>query len=153
MVTANETDTAPVKREWTLINSKDLRKQREALGLSRKTLSQQLGVSPGAVQNWEAGTSTPSTEVQERIIAALKGQPVPPPAKSEDAPKKRRGRPPKAKPEGSAAPAKAPRAQRGRPAKVSNEAVATIVAALIAAGKVSSPEEVKAAVETTRLAF
>jgi transcriptional regulator with XRE-family HTH domain len=64
--------TARKGRAWALLSPKVLRKAREREGLSRKTLAEKLGVSQGAVQNWEADASTPSQEMQQKILDTLK---------------------------------------------------------------------------------
>lgn len=70
--------TAKKGRAWALLSPKVLRKAREREGMSRKALAERLGVSPGAVQNWEADASTPSQEMQQKIVSALKlnGEPT-----------------------------------------------------------------------------
>lgn len=59
-------------RAWGLLSPKVLRKAREREGMSRKALAEKLGVSPGAIQNWESDASTPTPEMQAKIADALK---------------------------------------------------------------------------------
>jgi len=115
-------------RAWTLLSPKVLRKSREREGLSRKALAEKLGVSPGAVQNWESDASTPNEAMQQRLLDALK------PREGADADVN------------AAAPA--PAAKRGRPRtikqsepEIGESAAALIVAALIAKGGVSPTVE------------
>ena len=127
-------------RAWALLSPKVLRKAREREGLSRKSLAEKLGVSSGAVQNWEADASTPSQEMQQKILDTLKiGSELaaaPAATAAEDAtvlhsqPRTRKA-------------AAAPDA----PKDVSN-AAATVVSAMIQKGMLATADEIKAALAT-----
>ena len=55
--------------------SEQLKKQREAQGLSRITLAEQLGVSPSAVGNYETGVSFPKADVLMQLFDVLHAEP------------------------------------------------------------------------------
>ena len=48
-----------------------IKKKREALGLSQKKLAEQVRVSPPAINQYEKGHKTPSTEALLRLAGAL----------------------------------------------------------------------------------
>jgi transcriptional regulator with XRE-family HTH domain len=58
-------------RKWTLLAAKDLKKAREAAGMSRKELADTLGVSQGAIQGWESESGTPTEENQIKLCEHL----------------------------------------------------------------------------------
>jgi len=66
-----KTQTERKGREWTLLTVKALRDDRAKLGLSRKQLADLLGVSAGAIQNWESETGTPDETMQGKILTVL----------------------------------------------------------------------------------
>ena len=58
-------------RSWVHLSPKVLLKARQAQGWSRKQVAEAVGVSQGAVQNWEAGKSTPTEDMQQKLVQAL----------------------------------------------------------------------------------
>lgn len=44
------------------MNSLDIKKIREALGVSQEQLAEMVGVHPRTVQNWESGTTIPKSK-------------------------------------------------------------------------------------------
>lgn len=48
----------------------ELRRAREAAGLSKRALARQAGTSPAAIVAYEAGTRVPSIATLERLLAA-----------------------------------------------------------------------------------
>jgi transcriptional regulator with XRE-family HTH domain len=119
-------------RAWALLSPKVLRKAREREGLSRKTLAEKLGVSPGAVQNWEADASTPSQEMQQKILDTLKigADQADAPAATETEIK---------------APAKLARRVTVETPKDVSDAAAAVVSAMIHKGTVATLDEIKSA--------
>ena len=50
---------------------KQMRLRREALGLSRAELAEELGVSPSAISNYENGLSSPKEDILLKLFDAL----------------------------------------------------------------------------------
>lgn len=49
------------------MNTQDIKKLRQSLGLSQDRFAFLLGVAPYTVRRWESGTSTPSQLAQRQI--------------------------------------------------------------------------------------
>ena len=123
---------------WKLLTASKVRTLREGSGMSRKLLSEKLGVSSGAVQLWETGKNAPSEEVQASILRLFDPSAAPAPAET----------PVEAASAETAASPPAASTNTARPVvrKVSGElatAVATIVAALASRGEVSKDNVVE----------
>ena len=121
---------------WTLLSASKVRTLREGSGMSRKLLSEKLGVSPGAVQLWETGKNAPSEELQASILRLFDPSAAPAVTPAEAASVETAASPPTAS-TGTARPVVR---------KVSGElatAVATIVAALASRGEVSKDNVVE----------
>ena len=54
---------------------KQMRLRREALGLSRAELAEELGVSPSAISNYENGISSPKEDILLKLFDALQVDP------------------------------------------------------------------------------
>ena len=54
---------------------KQMRLRREALGLSRAELAEELGVSPSAISNYENGLSSPKEDILLKLFDALQVDP------------------------------------------------------------------------------
>lgn len=63
-------------REWVVLKQPEMRIKREAAALSRSHVALALGVSVGAIQNWEAGNSTPTVDHQEQMLALFTNPPT-----------------------------------------------------------------------------
>ncbi len=48
-----------------------IKEKREKIGLSQKDLAEKVGVSPSAINQYEAGHKTPSTDILKEIALAL----------------------------------------------------------------------------------
>ena len=48
-----------------------LKSRRKALGLNQTALAEAVGVTPGAVSQWESGLTNPTLEMQVKIAAVL----------------------------------------------------------------------------------
>jgi transcriptional regulator with XRE-family HTH domain len=48
-----------------------IKEKREALGLSQKELAEKVGVTPSAINQYEAGSKNPSSEILKGIAIAL----------------------------------------------------------------------------------
>lgn len=48
-----------------------LKSRRKALGLNQTALAEAVGVTPGAVSQWESGLTNPSLETLVKIAAVL----------------------------------------------------------------------------------
>lgn len=60
-----------VEARRSLPPARELRKIREAAGVSQRELARAIEVSPQAVANWESGVYRPRPEQLERLLAAL----------------------------------------------------------------------------------
>ena len=50
-----------------------LKSRRKALGLNQTALAEAVGVTPGAVSQWESGLTNPTLEMLVKIAAVLQG--------------------------------------------------------------------------------
>ncbi len=58
----------PVKSN---ITGARIKEKREEVGISQKELAEKVGVSPSAINQYEAGSKTPSTDILKEIALAL----------------------------------------------------------------------------------
>ena len=54
--------------EATQLITEQIKKNRERLGINKKTLSSMLGVSPAAVSGWEGGDYAPNVDTLVRLL-------------------------------------------------------------------------------------
>ena len=52
-----------------------IRKHRESLGISRRQLAEQIGVSNGRISNWEQGLNRPDADMLTELCRVLKVYP------------------------------------------------------------------------------
>lgn len=48
-----------------------IKEKREALGISQKALADTVGITPSSINQYEAGSKTPSTDILKEIAIAL----------------------------------------------------------------------------------
>ncbi|MBR4079135.1 MAG: helix-turn-helix transcriptional regulator [Christensenellaceae bacterium] len=53
------------------IIGKNIRKQRELLGLTQKQLAEQLGISSARLSNWESGINRPDVDMLAKLCGIL----------------------------------------------------------------------------------